>query len=121
MVGLKGDEFKRNSVKLRVGSIRQKNDDSHAYIYPVGVSFSHKFMQTKKMSANVGVGTSLYLIDLYSKDANLDTGLKTGGGACVFVGTQLGKHVSLEASYNAITRMQGYDLSGLSLSGKILF
>lgn len=99
----------------------QTRDNGHAFVAPVGVSYRKAVSQSGGNTVYVGVTGDLYLVDLRSLDCDVHSGLRTGFGGSVLTGVNLGESGYLEARYLAVSRVKGFDLSGLNLTAGYRF
>ncbi len=99
----------------------QKKGDNHAFLAPIGVGYRQAFSQTAANTAYYGVTGDLYLADLRSGDYGVHSGLRTGVGGSALVGINFGDSGYLEARYLLVSRIKGFDLSGLNLTAGYRF
>ena len=99
----------------------QTRDNGHAFVAPVGVSYRKAVSQSGGNTVYVGVTGDLYLADLRSPTYDVHSGLRTGVGGSVLTGINFGQSGFLEARYLAVSRIKGFDLSGLNLTAGYRF
>ena len=99
----------------------QKKDDNHAFLAPVGIGYRRAFSENAASTAYYGVTGDLYLADLRSGQENVHSGLRTGFGGSALVGVNFGDSGYLEARYLFVSRIKGFDLSGLNVTAGYRF
>lgn len=94
-----------------------------AFLAPVGVSYRGSFVDPEDENGNVrsiipyyGASAGLYLANLDSDKYDVDTDLSVGGGGSALVGVAFQRRAFLEARYHAVSRIRGFDLSGLNIA-----
>jgi hypothetical protein len=101
-----------------------------AFLVPVGVSYRQAFTATEDedgepipnaITPYYGVSAGLYLASLDSDKYDVDTSLSAGGGGSVLVGVAFQRRAFLEARYHLVSRIAGFDLSGLNLGAGFRF
>ncbi len=103
--------------------ISHESGNSHAYIVPIGVQYRKALSADSNSVPYVGIGADLILADLRSPVASDDvhSGLRTTGGAAAILGTTINRNGYVEARYEFISSIKGFDLSGINLSAGIRF
>lgn len=99
-----------------------------AFLAPVGVSYRGSFVDPEDESGNArsiipyyGASAGLYLANLDSDKYDVDTDLSVGGGGSALVGVAFQRRAFLEARYHAVSRIKGFDLSGLNVALGVRF
>ncbi|MDQ2799616.1 MAG: hypothetical protein M3Y13_08250, partial [Armatimonadota bacterium] len=99
----------------------QRKNGNHAFLAPLGVSYRKAVSQSGGNTVYVGAAADLYLADLRAQDYDVHSGLRTGFGGSVLAGVNFGDSAFLEARYLAVSRIKGFDLSGLDLTAGYRF
>lgn len=102
--------------------IRNRNrNDNNALIIPVGLSYRRALNDNPSVTPYIGLSANLYAATLRSDQDDVHSGFRGGGGGSAFVGTTFGESGQVEARYHAISKIKGFDLSGLNLSAGYRF
>ena len=109
----------QTSFDLQV--LYQSRSGNHAFLAPVGIGYRTAISQGAGATVYVGVTADLYLADLRSGDYDVHSGLRTGFGGSPLIGVNFGDSGFLEARYMAVSKIKGFDLSGLDLTGGYRF
>ncbi len=99
----------------------QSKNGNHAFLAPVGIGYRVAVSQSGTNTLYVGATADLYLADLRSGDYDVHSGLRTGFGGSGLVGVNFGDSGFLEARYLAVSRIKGFDLSGLNVTAGYRF
>ena len=99
----------------------QKKNGNHAFLAPLGISYRTAISQSAGNTVYVGVTGDLYLADLRAQDYDVHSGLRTGFGGSVLTGVNFGDSAFLEARYLGVSKIKGFDLSGLNLTAGYRF
>ncbi len=100
----------------------RRSDDNHVLLVPVGVKYIHALSATNgaqdkaQAMPYVGAATDLYLADVRSQPDNVRSGLTTGVGASVLAGVAFSGSAHVEARYQFVSNIRGFDFSGFSLT-----
>lgn len=100
----------------------RRNDDNHVLLIPVGVKYIHALSATNgelgqaQTTPYVGAAADLYLADVRSQPDNVKSGLTTGVGASVLAGVAFSGSAHVEARYQFVSNIRGFDFSGFSLT-----
>jgi hypothetical protein len=62
---------------------------------------------------------AVYGVKFEDRAAGIDTGWKAAGGGRVMFRADMSRWLILEASYNAISEVRGYNFSGFAVGAKI--
>jgi hypothetical protein len=89
-----------------------------AHIIPVGLDARWDFAQLGIVSPYVGLGVAAYGVRFEDREAGIDTGWRSAFGGHLLFGADITRWFNIEAAYNLISDVKGYDLSGFSLQGK---
>ena len=95
----------------------QTHNGNHMFLAPLGVAYRRALNQGGPNVAYVGVTADLDFIDIRSADYNVHSGVRTAFGASPLFGDS----GFLEARYLYVSRIKGFDLSGLNLSAGYRF
>ena len=99
----------------------QTHNGNHMFLAPLGVAYRKALNQGGPNVAYVGVTADLDFIDIRSADYNVHSGVRTAFGASPLIGVSFGDSGFLEARYLYVSRIKGFDLSGLNLSAGYRF
>lgn len=119
--GLKDEDDLWRGLNARLEYIEGTSGGNRALMIPVGLSYRGPISKLWGISTFAGVGASVYIVDLKSKMDGVNTGLRTMLGGEVFLDANLGRHFTLETSYHVMSRVNGFDLSGLNTSVCVRF
>ena len=120
-LGSIGQVPKKGQTSLDLQVLYQSRGDNHAFLAPIGVGYRTALSQSGSVTTYVGVTGDIYLADLRSADYNVHSGLRTGFGGSVLLGVNSGESGFLEARYLAVSKIKGFDLSGLNLTAGYRF
>ena len=100
----------------------QSRHGNHAFLAPVGVSYRRAFTETTGDTIPYyGVTADINFADIRSGDYDVHSGIRTGFGGSALLGLSFGGSGYLEARYLAVSRIKGFDLSGLNLTAGYRF
>ncbi len=120
---------RRGLVGLDVAFINNNRDGGRrALMGQVGVAYRRSFVEPEDEQGNVrtiipyfGAGVGLYLANLDSDKYDVSTDLGAGFGGSALVGVAFQRKAFLEARYHAVSRISGFDLSGLNVALGVRF
>lgn len=92
---------------------------NEAYVVPIGLEARWQLEEAGAMRPYFGIGLAGYGVSLEDKAADVDTGWRAAFGGRVMVGADITKWLNLQASYNVVSDVKGYDLSGFGIQAKI--
>ena len=99
----------------------QSKNGNHVFLAPIGIGYRVAVSQSGSATVYVGATADLYLADLRSGDYDVHSGLRTGFGGSPLIGVNFGDSGFLEARYLAVSRIKGFDLSGLNVTAGYRF
>ena len=99
----------------------QTRNGNHMFLAPLGVAYRKALNEGGPNVAYVGATVDLDFVDLRSGDYNVHSGVRTAFGASPLIGVSFGDSGFLEARYLYVSRIKGFDLSGLNLSAGFRF
>ncbi len=99
----------------------QTKNGNHLFIAPLGVAYRKALNEGTASVAYVGLTADLDFVDIRSGDYDVHSGIRTAFGASPLVGVSFGDSGFLEARYLYVSRVKGFDLSGLNLSAGYRF
>lgn len=99
-------------------SDKGRND---AYLIPIGLEARWQREEIGVMRPYLGLGLAGYAVNLEDKGANVDTGWRGAFGGRIMVGADVTKWLNIQASYNVVSDVKDYDLSGFGIQAKINF
>lgn len=113
-------------ISFEFSSEYKKSGDHHAFVAPIGVSYRRAFSADaltngSKFIPYYGVSADLVAADLRSVEDNVHSGFRLAAGGSALVGTTIGASGFAEAKYLAVSKVKGFDLSGIKLSVGVRF
>lgn len=99
----------------------QTRSGNHLFLAPLGIAYRKALNQGGPNVAYVGATVDLDFVDIRSGDYNVHSGVRTAFGASPLIGVSFGDSGFLEARYLYVSRIKGFDLSGLNLSAGYRF
>lgn len=99
----------------------QTKNGNHLFLAPLGIAYRKALNQGGPNVAYVGATADLDFVDIRSGDYNVHSGVRTAFGASPLIGVSFGDSGFLEARYLYVSRVKGFDLSGLNLSAGFRF
>ena len=99
----------------------QTRNGNHLFLAPLGVAYRKALNSGGPNVAYVGVTADLDFVDIRSGTYNVHSGVRTAFGASPILGVSFGDSGFLEARYLYVSRVKGFDLSGLNLSAGYRF
>ncbi len=99
----------------------QTRSGNHMFLAPLGIAYRRALNQGGPNVAYVGATVDLDFVDIRSGDYNVHSGVRTAFGASPLIGVSFGDSGFLEARYLYVSRIKGFDLSGLNLSAGYRF
>nr|CAA9236517.1 hypothetical protein AVDCRST_MAG63-1222 [uncultured Armatimonadetes bacterium] len=110
----------RGIFGIDLNVLYRKRGDNRALVIPLGVSY-RRSLSVGPTAPYVGASLNLVFADLKSEEDDVDSGLRTTAGASVFLGTTFSENGYVEARYMGISKIRGFDLSGLNLRAGLRF
>jgi hypothetical protein len=101
------------------GYIHGDKGDNDVHIIPIGLEARWNLGQWSMVAPYVGMGVSVYGVRLEDRDAGVDTGWRGAFGGRLTFGADITRWFNVQAAYNLMSDVEGYDLSGFSLQGKL--
>lgn len=92
---------------------------NEATIIPIGLEGRWGLEQSGAMKPYFGIGLAGYGVSLEDKAADVDTGWRGAFGGRVMIGADITKWFNVQASYNLVSDVKGYDLSGFGIQAKV--
>ncbi len=99
----------------------QTRHGNHLFLAPLGIAYRKALNEGGPNVAYVGATADLDFVDIRSGDYNVHSGIRTAFGASPLVGVSFGDSGFLEARYLYVSRVKGFDLSGLNISAGYRF
>jgi len=109
----------QTSFDLQV--LYQSKNGNHAFLAPVGIGYRLALSQSASATPYVGATADVYFADLRSGDYDVHSGIRTGFGGSALAGVNFGDSGFLEARYLVVSRIKGFDLSGLDVTAGYRF
>jgi hypothetical protein len=100
------------------GFYHGERHDNDAWIIPIGIQARWGLSEHGSMKSYAGVGVAAYGVKFEDRTAGVDTGWKSAFGGRFMLGMDITRWFNVEAAYNIVSDVKGYDLSGFSLQGK---
>ncbi|MDR1742171.1 MAG: hypothetical protein LBR38_10085 [Synergistaceae bacterium] len=102
------------------GYYHANENGNDADIIPLGLEMRWRLPHADRdFSPYLGVGAALYGVRFEDRGAGVDTGWRSAVGGRIAIGADVTKWFTLQAAYNYVSDVQGYDLSGFSVTGKL--
>lgn len=120
-IGSIGRVTSQGQTSLDLQILYQSKNGNHAFLAPIGVGYRVALSQSSSATPYVGVTADVYLADLRSGDYDVHSGIRTGFGGSALAGINFGDSGFLEARYLAVSRIKGFDLSGLDVTAGYRF
>lgn len=102
----------------------QKHGDNRVFLLPAGLGYRVALSQTdgsKGFVPYAGITGDVYFADIRAVQDNVHSGFHESGGGSLLLGANLGTSANVEARYQFVGRIKGYDFSGLSLTAGYRF
>ncbi len=99
----------------------QARSGNHMFLAPLGVAYRKALNEGGPNVVYVGATVDLDFVDIRSGDYDVHSGVRTAFGASPLIGVSFGDSGFLEARYLYVSRIKGFDLSGLNLSAGYRF
>ena len=99
----------------------QTRNGNHMFLAPLGIAYRKALNQGGPNVVYVGATADLDFVDIRSGDYNVHSGVRTAFGASPLIGVSFGDSGFLEARYLYVSRVKGFDLSGLNVSAGFRF
>jgi hypothetical protein len=121
-IGNISDIHQNRRLALDISFISNSRGDSKVFLAPIGLAYSIGLgNQTRSTAAYTGISANLVIASLRSDSDNLPTRTNVTGGAAVFLGNRFSESGYIEARYNAMGKVRGFDLSGINLTAGLRF
>jgi hypothetical protein len=119
-LGWEASEWRAAGFEIHpyLGYFRANNGDNGADVIPLGLDARWKLAPWGVVNPYVGLGVAGYGVRLEDHDAEVDTGWKSAFGGRLTFGADITRWFNVQAAYNLISDVEGYDISGFSLQGK---
>jgi len=98
----------------------QSRSGNHVLLVPLGAEYRIPLSQATSAQPYAGVTADAYIVNLKSSVDNV-SGTQLTGGASALIGLNVGKNTNIEARYQFVSSVKGFDFSGLSLSAGYRF
>lgn len=121
-IGNISDIHRDRRLALDISFISNSRGDAKIFLAPIGLAYSIGLGdQTRSTAAYTGISANLVVASLRSDRDRLPTRTSATGGASAFLGTRFGESAYIEARYNALGKIRGFDLSGFNLTAGYRF
>jgi len=110
-----------DKFEFHLDGIMRKSNSDYVYMFPVGAAYTIRPPKMKSITPWAGASVDVYFTSVRSISNHVDTGWRPSVGGSVFAGLDLGKNLSLKASYLATPKVSSFDLSGMNLQATIGF
>ena len=114
-------KFGLGDIALRpyVGYLHADEGNNDAEMVPIGIEARWGMPGNDFFKPYVGLGLSGYGIKFEDLDAGINTGWRGAYGGRFLLGVDISKWFNFQAAYSVVSDVEGYDLSGFSLQGKL--
>jgi len=112
---------KRGQTTLDLQVIYQSKGDNHLFLAPLGVGYRKAISQNSSTTTYLGATADIYFIDLRSGRYDVHSGVRTAFGGSVLAGVNFSENGYFEARYLIVSRIKGFDLSGVNLTAGYRF
>ncbi len=112
---------KRGNTTLDLQVIYQSRNGNHMFLAPLGIGYRKAFSQNSSTTTYAGATLDLYFADLRSGRYNVHSGVRTAFGGSVLAGVNFSENGYFEARYLIVSRIKGFDLSGVNLTAGYRF
>lgn len=121
--GWKKPDVETGGVRLSpyIGYFHAEEGSNEAHIIPLGIEARWTLKEWDGARTYMGVGLSGYGVKFEDRAAGIDTSWRMAGGGRIMLGADIAKWLNLNASYNAISDVEGYNFGGFSVGAKINF
>lgn len=99
----------------------QTRNGNHLFLAPLGIGYRKALNEGTSTVTYVGATADLDFVDIRSGDYDVHSGIRTAFGASPLIGVSFGDSGFLEARYLYVSRVKGFDLSGLNVSAGYRF
>ncbi len=99
--------------------ISRASGSNFVYLVPVGLSYVYPFPATATVVPYAGIGADLVFSDIRSVPDNVHAAVRLGTEIGVIAGIAFYRNWQLQARYNFLSPLAGFDFSGLSLSASM--
>jgi hypothetical protein len=117
--GLSGWEIAGLRLRPYLNYFHADKGDNEAHIIPLGVDLRWDLARLGVVSPYVGLGIAGYGIRFEDRVAGVDTGWRGAFGGRLMFGADITRWFNVQAAYNVMSDVEGYNLSGFSLQGKL--
>ena len=113
----------KGRIALDFSVISNRIAESSVMLAPIGVAYARALTTNTSVTPYVGVSLNFYVANIRSErgDFEVKSGYRGGFGGTAFAGVTLGKQAFLRARYCLVSKISGFDLSGLSLTAGYRF
>lgn len=111
----------RGQTTFDLQIVYESKDDNHLFLAPVGIGYRKAFSQSGSVTTYAGATADVYFADLRSGRYGVHSGVRTGYGGSVLAGLNFGESGYFEARYLIVSRIKGFDLSGVNLTAGYRF
>lgn len=112
---------KRGNTTLDLQVIYQSRNGNHMFLAPLGIGYRKAFSQNSSTTTYLGATADIYFADLRSGRYDVHSGVRTGFGGSVLAGVNFSENGYFEARYLIVSRIKGFDLSGVNLTAGYRF
>jgi hypothetical protein len=119
--GWGASDWEETGFKLQpyFGYFHADKGNNDAHIIPLGLEARWNLGQWSVFSPYVGLGVAGYGVKFEDRAAGVDTGWRSAFGGRLMLGADVTRWFNIQAAYNLISDVEGYDFSGFSLRGKL--
>ena len=119
--GWKRKEENTEGVRLSpyIGYFHADEGGNEAHIVPLGLEARWTLKEWDGARAYMGVGLAGYGIKFEDRRAGIDTSWRGAGGGRIMIGADISKWLTLDASYNAVSDVEGYNFGGFAVGAQV--
>ena len=115
----KDPEGRKMRLSPYFGYYNAEKGDNEAHIIPLGIEARWALKEWEDVRTYLGLGVAGYGVKFEDRAAGIDTGWKAAGGGRIMLQADISHWLTLEASYNAISDVEGYNFGGFSIGAEI--
>ncbi len=112
---------KRGNTTLDLQVIYQSRSGNHMFLAPLGIGYRKALSQNSATTTYLGATADIYFADIRSGRYDVHSGVRTGFGGSVLAGVNFSENGYFEARYLIVSRIKGFDLSGVNLTAGYRF
>ncbi|MDR1885004.1 MAG: hypothetical protein LBQ56_01925 [Synergistaceae bacterium] len=111
-------ETKGARISPYFGYFNTEHGDNEAHIIPIGIEVRWTLKEWDNVKTYLGLGLAGYAVKFEDLANGIDTGWEAAGGGRIMLQADISRWLTLEASYNAINSVEGYNFGGFSIGAE---